>query len=287
MFFNTSQLRWLIFKKESDNFPFWLFIEKEKNQFIFLKAKEKWPGPGKNIFCQYEGEVDQKSLPEEKPLDEAKIFSLKRFGKKLTVVLDRLRNKRCWFIFLKKEYKQKPGLFYYQVFWITQTSSIAERKGGYIPSLKGENYKILIDSNERYPYHFGEATTEKRRLKVGDYALEIDEKIIAVVERKTKDNFFHEISSLDVIRLKLQELEKYPYKVLLFENDYASFIDKKNTFFRPGYIAGALADLFAQFPNIQILFFSGRKTANQWLAYYFKRIHQRYLVEKENEKYSL
>ena len=284
--YNQSDLKWLMFKKEEDKFPFWLFIEREKGKFIFLKAKEKWPGPGKNIFCKFEGEVKKRNLPKEKPIDSCKIFSLRQYGKKLDIVLDRNRNKRCWFIFLKKEYKQKPGLFYYQVFWITQASIIRERKGVYIPYSLKEDYKILIDSNERYPYKFGKTQTERQRLKVGDYALLVDNKIIAIAERKTKDNFFHEIPTLDVLRLKLEEMEKFPYKVVLFESDYTDLTSEKNKFFKPGFVAEVLGDLFAQFPNIQFIFFKGRKSANKWLAYYFKRIYKRYVSEKENKKYS-
>ncbi len=38
-------------KEEEDRFPFWLFIERKKGKFIFLKVKEKWPGPGKISFA--------------------------------------------------------------------------------------------------------------------------------------------------------------------------------------------------------------------------------------------
>ncbi|MFN7170321.1 MAG: hypothetical protein ACK4NT_03660, partial [Candidatus Omnitrophota bacterium] len=122
-------LRWLIYKKEKDNFPYWIFIEEEKNKFVFLKANDKWPGPGKNIFCKYIGEVTEGEIPQDEPIDSCEIFLIKRYGKKLNVVLNRSQKKRCWFIFLKKEYKKKPGEFYYQVFWITQSSAIASRRG--------------------------------------------------------------------------------------------------------------------------------------------------------------
>lgn len=278
---NSLALRWLIYEKKGERFPFWLFIEKEKNKFIFLKAQDKWPGPGKNIFCKYEGEVSSRNLPRKDLVDSCQISFLKREGKRLNLVLARQRRKRCWFIFLKKEYKQKPGQFYHQVFWITQASSIAEKRGVYIPTTAQRNYKILIDKNERYAYRFGNIETERRNLEVGDYALWYDDRILAVAERKTKDNLFHEISSFDVLKIKLEELRKFPHKAVLFESSYSSFVSPKNKFLRPAFVAKILGNLFAQFPDIQFVFFKGRKSANQWLYYYFEHIYQRYVNQEK------
>jgi len=41
---------------------------------------------------------------------------MKRYGKRLAIVLDRAINKRCEFLFLKKKYKQKEGE-YEQIEW--------------------------------------------------------------------------------------------------------------------------------------------------------------------------
>ena len=280
---NLIKLRWLVYKKEEDQYPYWVFIEEDKGKFVFLKAQEKWPGPGKNIFCKLEGEIKKKDLPKGEPDDSCNIFSISRFGKKLNIVLDRVRCKRCWFIFLRKEYKKKPGQFYDQVFWITQSSSISERRGSYIPYSFDESYTILIDKNERYAYNFGRIKTEKKILPAGDYALVVDDKVVAIAERKTKDNFFHEMSHLDVFRIKLEEMSKYSYRVVLFEGDYVSFVSMKNKYWKGSFVAKVLADLFAEFPNIQFIFFKGRKSANQWLYYYFKQVYARYRKSNENK----
>lgn len=270
-------LRWLIYKNEEDNFPYWVFIEQERNRFIFLKAKEKWPGPGKNIFCKYEGEEIKKGdLPKDEPVDSCEIFSLKRYGKKLNVILKRSRNKRCWFIFLKKEYKNRPGEFYYQVFWITQASAIASRRGAYIPQAKkGDDFKVIIDTTERYPYRFGGVEVEREKLPVGDYGLIYNGNLVAIAERKTKENFLHEISSFDVLKAKLEELAKYLHKAVIFEAGYLDFIDpKKNKFYSSTFIAELLAELSVQFPQVQFIFSDNRKSANKWLYHWFRRIYQ-------------
>ena len=47
--------------------------------------------------------------------------------------------------------------------------------------------EILVDSHERYPWTFGhqQATTRRRALPAGDYAVELDGQIVAAVERKS------------------------------------------------------------------------------------------------------
>ena len=275
-----SKLKWRIYKNDDGSFPFWLFIEQESGKFLFLKAREKWPGPGKNIFCKFEGIVSSKKLPKTESADECEIVSVRRWGRRVVVVLNRARNKRCWFIFVQKEYKKHPGTFYTQVFWITQSSSKAQRRGAYIPRTKVEGYTILIDSRERYAYSFGNVKTEKTHLRVGDYALQYNGKILAIVERKTKDNILHELSHLDVLRANLQELNQHQHKAAVFESSYADFVSPKNKFYTGAFVARILADLSAQFPHIQFVFFKGRKSANQWVYYYFAQIFARNKIEQ-------
>ena len=47
--------------------------------------------------------------------------------------------------------------------------------------------QIAIDSGEKYPYRFSgqQSATTRQWLPCGDYAVEVDGKIAAVVERKT------------------------------------------------------------------------------------------------------
>lgn len=113
-----SELRWLVFLDEDVKFPYRLYIEEEADRFLSLKTQEKWPGPGKRIFCKKEGYFSKKDLPQEQPLEECRIISCSRYGRKLTVILDRKIKKRCWFIFLKKQYKSRPKEFYEQIFWL-------------------------------------------------------------------------------------------------------------------------------------------------------------------------
>jgi len=273
---NGNNLRWLLYADPGSRFPYRLFIEEKPGVFLSLKVQEKWPGPGKKIFCKLEGAVNSNELPQGEPIDESNIVSLKRYGKKLTIILDRKTKKRCWFLFLKKEYKRKPGEHYDQTFWITQASATGERRGAYLPqSRKRDDFEVFIDVSERYSYRFGKAKVERKKLPVGDYALFCNGNIVAVAERKTMDNFLHEISTMEVFKVKLQEMSSFRYKAVVLESPYADFINpKKLSYYSAPYVAEILADLVVQFPEVQFIFFSNRKTANEWLYRWFQRINQ-------------
>jgi len=269
-----KNLRWLLYKTNEEKFPYKIYLEEKPNEFLILKVQARWPGPGKKIFCISEGYLHQEKIEDTEPVEECNIILFKRFGKKLNLILDRKTKRRCWFIFLKKEYKTRPGDYYEQIFWITQSAMKMRGAGAYIPQGgKKEQMEIIIDQRERYPYKFTNALTKRENLPVGDYALIKDKKIIAVSEKKTMDNFLHEIRGYDIFKSSLEELKQYKYKAVIFDSPYSDFINpKKNLFYRPSYTADILADLYVNFPEIQFMFFENRKLANEWLYRWFKRI---------------
>lgn len=269
-----KNLRWLLYKTDEEKFPYKIYLEEKPNEFLILRVQARWPGPGKKIFCISEGYIHQKEIEDTEPVEECNIILFKRFGRKLNLILDRKTKRRCWFIFLKKEYKTRPGDYYEQIFWITQSAMKMRGAGAYIPQGgKKEQMEIIIDKRERYPYKFANALTKRENLPVGDYALIKDKKIIAVAEKKTMDNFLHEIRGYDIFKSSLEELKQYKYKAVIFDSPYSDFINpKKNPFYRPSYIADILADLSINFPDLQFTFFENRKLANEWLYRWFKRI---------------
>ncbi|HAW49345.1 TPA: hypothetical protein DCX16_00100, partial [bacterium] len=176
---NAKQLQWLMFKQESEKFPYLLFIEEKPNEYLQLQVQDKWPGPGRRIFSLPEGYCGIDQLPSAKPIEQCGIISIERYGKRLTIVLDRKIRRRCWFLFLKKEYKKKPGEFYDQVFWVTQSSAVSRRAGAYIPQgRKKEPLLIVSDKRERYGYKFPKTEVVKENLPVGDYGLKINGELV-------------------------------------------------------------------------------------------------------------
>ncbi len=272
---NIPELRWILYKQEDKRFPYRLYIEEASDNFICLDTQDRWPGPGKKIFCKLIGTCHSGDLPKEKPIEDCKIITIQRYGKRLIIVLDRKVKKRCWFVFVKKEYKTKSGVFYEQVFWITQSSEAIRRPGAYVPRVReGLPIEIIIDKREHYPYKFGYIETKRENLPVGDYALIKDGKIIAVAERKSLDNFLGQLSTYDSFKAMLTELVTYPYKALILESPYSDFLNpKKINPYRASYIAEIIADITVRFPQIQIVFCDNRKFAQEWLLRWFLRVN--------------
>ena len=268
-------LRWLVFANPSERFPFRLYIEEKPGEFMVLNVQARWPGPNQKIYCLKDNPCPENDLPKDEPVEDCLIKNIYWYGKKLNILLDRKTKKRCWFLFLTKEYKNKPGEHYEQIFWITQASVMSRRPGAYIPKVREPDAcEIIIDTRERYPYKFGYAHVERKNLPAGDYGLINDGKLTAVAERKTLENFKHEISTYDVFKAVLRELASYPYKAVVFESPYSDFMDpKKVKPYSANYIAEIIADLAALFPEIQFVFCSNRKFAQEWVYRWFLRIN--------------
>ncbi|MEO0143244.1 MAG: ERCC4 domain-containing protein [candidate division WOR-3 bacterium] len=267
-------LKWLLYQQVDEKFPYKLYIEVEPDKFLCLNTQERWPGPGKKIYCHPNGFCNAENLPAEEPLEKCNIIAAKRYGRRLVIALDRKTKKRCWFVFIKKEYKTRPGEFYEQVFWITQSSEAVRRPGAYVPKVREDTLiEIIIDKREHYPYKFGYTKTKRENLPVGDYALIKDGKIVAIAERKSLDNFLNQVSTYDSFKAILNELATYPYKALILEAPYSDFLNpRKIKPYRASYIAGILSDLAVRFPTIQIVFCDNRKFAQEWLLRWFLRI---------------
>jgi len=269
--------RWLVYKQESDRFPFRLLVEHEPGRFLCFDVRDKWPGPGKSVFCIARPELSEAELPAGlEAADACAIRVVKRYGRKLTVLLDRRIRKRSWFITVERESKTTPGKKYQQTFWITQSSAMAHRGGAYL-SRKGKNQDLAIvrDSRERYGYRFPQYSVAEDVLPVGDYALkDAAGQVIAVVERKTREQFFGDIATLEVLKASLLEMTtRCRYAALVIEAAYPDLVDpKKSRFYSAGFVAEVVADLYAGFPGLQIVFCSNRKFAREWVERYFAGI---------------
>jgi hypothetical protein len=279
----SRPLRWMVFQNDDEKFPYILCIEESPTKFLCLAAQEKWPGTNKKIFCHRVGYLDENELIGLNPVDCCTIKSSWNYGKKFEIILDRKMRKRCWFIILQKEYKTRPGEYYEQIFWVTQASARARGRKAYIPQGgKNESLNIIVDTRERYSWRFPECNIVKENLPVGDYALTLNDSIVAVVERKTKENLLYNLQSFEILRASLHELKTCSYRAVVFECSYADLINpKKNPYFKPSYIADVLAELYVLFPDIQIIFCDNRKIANEWTYRWFKRIHQTFKESDE------
>ncbi len=270
-------LRWLIYAQDNDRFPFRLLIEQKPGHFLAFDVQDKWPGPGRSVFCIARPGMEEADLPGGvEPVDACFVKTIQTFGRKLTVILDRKTRKRSWFISVERASKTKPGKVYQQTFWITQSSASARRGGAYL-SRRGKDSDLAIvrDARERYGYRFPDHQVEEIELEAGDYALKNERgEVIAAVERKTREQFLADIATLEVIKARLLEMAtRYRHSAMVIETDYARLVDpKKSRFYSAGLVADVIAELHAGFPSVQIVFCSNRKFAREWVERYFTRI---------------
>ncbi len=205
-------------------------------------------------------------------MERVPVVNLRRFGKRLSISLDRRTRRRCDFLFLKKPYKHRPGE-YEQVFWQTQKGLKERRPRARFTIYGTATLHVLIDTNERYPWRFTGSQVERRSLPVGDYALWAQEQIAAVVERKTFENLLRELSDLRVLHQKLGELATFPNPALVVEANYADFLKPEKT--RPlgaRYCTRALAEVAVLHPALPVVYAGARKLANAWTHAFFQAV---------------
>src|SRR4030042_1586482 len=112
---------WILERTNNDRFPYRLQILRDNRPWLVLRTQDKWPAAGRHIFCLRE---DEPPTPDEEleELERVDVIAFNERGRRVSVILDRSRYKRCAFLFLKKAYKERPGEGYEQIFWLTQRS---------------------------------------------------------------------------------------------------------------------------------------------------------------------
>ena len=264
---------WILEQCANERFPYRLQILKEGEPWLVLRTQDRWPAAGKNIFCLREEEPPG---PGEvlREIERLPVLAFHERGRRVSVVLDRKRYKRCDFLFLSKPYKQRPGEKYEQIFWLTQRSIEQHRPSAKLirrPAPRGMT--IRIASNERYPWRFSGAQIERGSLPIGDYALVDGSDIVAIVERKTLDNLLADFGTMPVLHQRLAELATYEHHALVVEALYADFFNpRKVHHYTPSFCAQAIGQLHALHPRLRIVFCANRKMANEWARHYFSAV---------------
>ena len=242
-----------------------------------MRVSDRWPTGDQRIFCLREREAPPESEVRLE-IERVPILALERVGRKLTVVLDRPRLRRCDFLFLKRAYKNpaEGREEYEQIFWQTQRSVQARRpRVRLAPVKEPASLAIRIAHDERYPWSFPGAEVERGRLACGDYALMEGDTIRAVVERKTFDNLLADFGVMDVLHQRLVELTAYQHHALVVEAPYEDFLSpNKLHHWSAAFCARAIAELYALHPGLRLVFVSNRKTANQWARHFFEAVAQ-------------
>ena len=142
---------------------------------VVLKVRDVWPRTAK-VYCHRAPEwPDDPDVVERVP-----VRSCQRRGAAVDLVLDRARENRSQFVFTKARGRDV-------IFWQSGRTARQARPNVTLPTARaaGQVLDILVDSHERYAWTFNhqQATTTRRPLPAGDYAVELDGRIVAAVER--------------------------------------------------------------------------------------------------------
>jgi hypothetical protein len=225
---------------------------------LVLKAADSWPRTAK-VYChRAEGWPERPEI-----VDQAPVRSCVRRGAAIDLVLDRARQNRCQVIFTT--IKGREGIF-----WQTPKTTRASRPGVRVPARRAsglDDLAISVDTRERYPFRFArqQATTERRPLPAGDYAVEHQGEILAVVERKSLADLASSLID-GSLTYALAELATLPHAAVVVEDAYSGIFRLAYT--PGGFAADLLGALQVRYPAVPVIFCGTRPLAEEWTYRY-------------------
>ncbi|UNX53656.1 Lsr2 family protein [Georgenia sp. TF02-10] len=232
--------------------PYLLWVPLGRDGLV-LKARETWPRTSK-VYChRTEGWP-----PDATVLERVPVRSCSRRGPAIDLVLDRGRENRSQIVLTRARGRE-------MIFWQSPTTTKQARPKVALPTRRatGQVLEIVVDIREKYPYRFShqQATTVRRRLPAGDYAVEVDGEVVAAVERKSLGDL---AASLTTGRLTyaLAELAALPRAAVVVEERYSRIFRLEHV--SGGVVAEALAEAQARFPAVPVMFAETRPLAEEW-----------------------
>lgn len=223
---------------------------------VFLAARETWPR-STDVYCHQLTEWP----PEAEILEEVPVEACWRAGVAIHLVLRRPRQRRSMFIWTKKAGRTL-------VFWRSEATMRRARPGIRVPLARAFEgpLTIAVDDSERYPWRFAahRATTERRALPVGDYALVRDGVVAAAVERKTTADLARSAIA-GRLGLELADLEQAAHAAVVIEGRYSDALKAaEQGKVRPGWLPNVLAAHQAAHPKVAWMFAETRQLAEDW-----------------------
>ncbi|MFM6848050.1 MAG: ERCC4 domain-containing protein [Terrabacter sp.] len=226
---------------------------------IVLKSKDTWPRTSK-VYCHRADEWPADADVVERVATRVCV----RRGAAIELVLDRARESRSQFVLTHVKGREA-------IFWQSARTAKQARPAGRIPTARAATtstsdsgpLEILVDAHERYAWHFGhqQVTTRKQRLDVGDYAVELDGRVVAAVERKSLEDLTSSLLN-GRLRYALAELSGIPRAAVVVEERYSRVFSL--THVRPAVLADAIAECQARHPSVPVVFAETRALAQEW-----------------------
>jgi hypothetical protein len=110
------------------------------------------------------------------------VRSCTRRGPAIDLVLARARENRSQLVLAQARGREV-------IFWQSPRTAKQARPAVRVPTARAHGLvlDVLVDTAEKYPYTFTaqQATTRRQRLPAGDYAVLLQDRVVAAVERKS------------------------------------------------------------------------------------------------------
>ncbi|MCW2852917.1 MAG: hypothetical protein JWM84_2581 [Nocardioides sp.] len=220
---------------------------------LVLKTRETWPRTSK-VYCH---RAD--SWPDDaEVLERLPVRTCSRRGPAIDLVLDRARENRSQIVVTRARGRE-------MVFWQSPRTAKQARPAVALPTRRaaGHVLEVVVDTGEKYAWTFRhqQATTVKRRLAAGDYAVELDGVVVAAVERKSTPDLAGSLTS-GRLTYALAELAALPRAAVVVEDRYSALFKLEHV--PGGVVAEALAEAQVRFPAVPIVFAETRPLAQEW-----------------------
>jgi len=220
---------------------------------VVLKVRDVWPRTAK-VYCHRA--LGWPESPE--IVERVTVRSCERRGAAVDLVLDRPRENRSQFVFTKARGRDV-------IFWQTARTARQARPNVSLPTARaaGQSLEILVDAHERYPWTFShqQASTYRRPLPAGDYAVQDGGRIVAAVERKSLADLVAELTS-GKLRYPRADLAAVGHAAVVVEDRYSAVFKLDRV--RPSTVADGLAEAAARFPSVPVIFCETRSMAQEW-----------------------
>jgi len=232
---------------------------------LVFRTKGTWPRTSA-LYCH---PVPTSEWPgDEEVVERIALSACTRRGAAIDVVAARGREQRSQVVFTNARGRE-------MVFWQSPRTRKQARPDVRLPTARAAGIaalEILVDAHEKYAYGFAgqQVRTVKRSLPCGDYAVSLDGKLVAAVERKSLGDLVSSLTS-GRLRFALGELAGLPRAAVVVEDRYSQvFVQDR---IRPALVADGLAELQVRWPTIPIVFCENRKLAEEWTYRYLAAAH--------------
>lgn len=225
---------------------------------VVLKARDTWPRTSK-VYCHpADGWPADAEIVERVPTR-----ACARRGAAIDLVLDRARENRSQIVFAQARGRQV-------IFWQSARTAKHARPSVRLPTARAAQLAslvVLVDAHEHYPYRFAHQQAEvvRRALPAGDYAVELDGSLVAVVERKSLADLGASLLN-GRLRFALTELAGLPRAAVVVEDRYSAVYRYEHA--RPAALADALAEAQVRYPSVPIVFCETRALGEEWTYRY-------------------